>query len=478
MIKDTIRAWSARGEFAYADLGDTRRGERLLRVAGLLEREPGSSFPRAMGSDAALEGLYRFLNNKGFGAEAIVAPHIAATVERARAAQTVIAIHDTTHVEFAAKREDLGPTTGKNRFGFAAHMVLLVDEKDGLPLGCGHFETLKRTGKKRRQRERLGQKRATPGDKTRESLRWIHGFDAIEDARNEEFEVIHVADAEADFFELLAHITQRNGRFVIRAGQLERTVLDDGEPESLREIANRISPTAWREVELGERKHRPRTFNPGRLRRHPERASRSAKLAIGATRIAIKKSSYSGVQSAPFEVNVVRIWEPAPPRGESPIEWILLTTENSCSASALHRITDIYRKRWIIEEYFKALKTGCSLEKRQVESYAALCKVLALFIPIACRLLLLRGLERIDAQIPAARVFSQIDLKLMASAPSNRTLPSPKTIADAMNHLARLGGHIRNNGRPGWQTLAWGYEKLLMIRLGWELATAQKCDQS
>jgi hypothetical protein len=66
----------------------------------------------------------------------------------------------------------------------------------------------------------------------------------------------------------------------------------------------------------------------------------------------------------------------------------------------------------------------------------------------------------------------------MANAPSNQGLPRPRTIHQALLHIARLGGHIRNNGRPGWQTLAWGYEKLLTLRLGWEIARASKCDQS
>jgi hypothetical protein len=144
---------------------------------------------------------------------------------------------------------------------------------------------------------------------------------------------------------------------------------------------------------------------------------------------------------------VVRAWEPEPPPGEERSEWVLLTTEASSSHGDLERVVDVYRKRWMIEEYFKALKSGCSLEKRQVESYDAPCKVLALFVPIAYRLLLLRGLERIDSNVKATQVFSKIDLELLARAPANSRHTPPRTIADALLHLARLGGHIRNNGR-------------------------------
>ena len=93
-------------------------------------------------------------------------------------------------------------------------------------------------------------------------------------------------------------------------------------------------------------------------------------------------------------MNVVRVWETDPPRGQPAVQWVLLTSEKIGSAAALQRVVDIYRKRWLIEEYFKALKTGCSLEKRQVGSFDALQKVRALLAPIAYRLLRLRALHR------------------------------------------------------------------------------------
>lgn len=465
-------------EFIGADLGDRRRDERLHAIVGSLESEPAKAFPRAMGSNAALEAFYRFINNDGFDPEDIVAPHFATTLKRAEAVGTAIAVHDTTQVEYRAKRADLGPTTGRNHFGFIAHAVLLLAEEDELPLGVAHLETFRRTGRKWRKRKIEGQRgHVQRRDKTRESLRWCRGVEALECARQGKFEIIHVTDAEGDFFELFASLHAATARFVIRAGQLDRSVLQDDEPASLREVADTIAPSAWRDVELCERRHPPRAARTKR-RRHPNRTARRAKLAIGCTRITLTRTKYSNVCADPFELSVVRVWEPKPPRGEPAVEWVLLTTEDTSSRAALQRIVDIYRKRWTIEEYFKALKSGCSLEKRQVESYAALCKVLALFVPIAYRLLLLRGLERADSRMPATKAFSRTDIHLMVNAPSNRGLPAPRTVTDALAHLARLGGHIRNNGRPGWQTLAWGYEKLLTMRLGWELAMRQKSDQS
>jgi hypothetical protein len=164
----------------------------------------------------------------------------------------------------------------------------------------------------------------------------------------------------------------------------------------------------------------------------------------------------------------VRVWEPDPPRGQSAVEWVLLTSEKIGSGDALQRVVDVYRKRWLIEEYFKALKTGCSLEKRQVASFDALRKVLALLAPIAYRLLRLRALHRQAADAPASAGFDKVDLNLIARAQRPPTSP-PKTLEQAYLLLARLGGHIKNNGPPGWLTLAAGYETLLILRIGWFL---------
>jgi hypothetical protein len=467
---------TAAGEFKGADLGDRRRSARLTTIVGTLEEQPARGFPRLLGSDAALEGFYRFINNRAFGAEDIVAPHFAATAARAEDARTVVAVHDTTLVEYSTKRRDLGVTTRKARaHGFVAQVTLLLSEADGLPLGVASLETLRRSGKKWAKRKKEGQRgHVHRDDEGRESLRWIRSVEAVEAARQGRFSVIHVTDAEGDFFELFARLNVLDTRFVIRAGQLDRTVQAEDSERKLREVLDELSPTTWREIEVSERKYPPRTVARSTLRRHPERDARVARVGIASAQVTLKGTKYSGVKTKPFEVNVVRVWEPRPPKDQPAVEWVLVTTEDTSSPSALKRVVDIYRLRWTIEEYFKALKTGCSLEKRQVESYDALRKVLALFVPIAYRLLLLRGLERLDSSAPARRAFSQTDLHIMANAPSNRSLQAPRTVSDALKHLARLGGHIKNNGPPGWQTLGWGYEKLLTLRLGWEMAMAAK----
>jgi len=454
-------------EYQGAVLGDARRSARLLEIAAALDRNPQAGFPRMMGSEAELEAFYRFINNDAFSADDVLEPHLRATFDRAAEQRNVVVVHDTTPVTFGglSRREGLGVVSSKCDQGFVAHIALMIG-LDSTPLGVAHVETLTRSGTKRKS---IANRRvADTTDTERESGRWLRSVRAVEDSRADSFQAIHVTDAEGDFFELLALFVERGARFVVRAGQFDRLVRVDGQQRPLHEAIASVTPRAFRDIELSERRYPKHDHR--HASRHAERAARTARMAIGSTSVEFQRSKYAPVDAAPFAIHVVRVWELSPPPGEQPVDWVLLTTEPVATSQALARVVDTYRMRWTIEEYFKALKTGCSLERRQVESYDALRKVLALSVPIAYRLLLLRSLERTAGSAPADTVFSTTDLRILEHAPSNRGLPPPRTVADAIRHVARLGGHLRANGRPGWLVLTYGYQQLLTLRLGWELA--------
>ena len=358
-----------------------------------------------------------------------------------------------------------------------AHMSLCLCATTGVPLGIGHLETYTRTGATWQKRKAA---RTTRRDKeSRESERWLRGVSATRTPKLSA-RAIHVMDAEADFFELMRHMADESTRFIIRAGQIDRLVYDEGDARHLREVVADLVPIVHRDVALSERKQNFKTSGATGRRKHPHRSARVARVSIASTRITLGRTRYTKSGGADFEINVVRVWEQSPPAGEPAVEWVLLTSEPVAQKTDRERVVDLDRKRWTIEDYFKALKTGCSLERRQVESYDALCKVLAILAPIACQLLWLRSMDRLHSGAPASAVFTETELALLHQAPAARGLPKPKTVRDAVALLARLGGHIKNNGAPGWLTLGRGYEKLLLLRMGWQMAldSIRKCDQS
>jgi hypothetical protein len=421
-----------------------------------------------MGSDAELEAFYRFVNNANFSAEAILEPHIEATLRRSQAAGEVLVIHDSTYVELPGVpgRGEMGVTTTNNRRGFLAHVSLLATEVGPAPLGVAHVSTLTRTGTKWKARKNRAQ--VASSDKTRESTRWIRAMETIEEARDGLFEAIHVTDAEGDFFEFLWTMRARDARFVVRAAQLNRMAKVGAECESLRNIIDRLEPSVFRDVELSARHYPRNSAGSNRRRKHPQREARVARCAVAAAPVSIERTRYTKGTGEPFVINIVRVWEPNPPEGQKPVEWVLFTTESISSKKRQLRVVDIYRKRWLIEDYFKALKSGCSLEKRQVDSYEAMRRVLCLLLPLAYRILRLRSLHRTSPDESASTAFDSTDILLLGKA-QPRPAPAPTTMAEAMALLAKMGGHITNNGPPGWMTLGAGLEKLLILKLGFEM---------
>ena len=146
-------------------------------------------------------------------------------------------------------------------------------------------------------------------------------------------------------------------------------------------------------------------------------------------------------------------------------------------------VVDGYRCRWVIEEYFKALKTGCNYEAREFESMRTLTNFLGIAAVLAWRLLLIRSLERENSSAPATDVVDVDLLEALAGflkkIGERKPFPASPTVRDLMTGIARLGGHITNNGPPGWLVLWRGYKDLLVWANGFLHAKSiAYCDQS
>lgn len=436
-------------EFEGVRLSDPRLKERAVRMARAIAARPGASLPRAMGSESDREAAYRYLSNRRVSVARVLDSHIEATVERARQVDRILLVSDTTEFRFSSEREDLGVLSGRLRDGFVGHFTLAVTG-DGrrTPLGVVALETIVRPERKG-ARNHFERKR----DPERESLRWQRCAEQA-NQRLQGLNVVHVMDREADIYELLGSLTLGGSRFIIRSGQ-ERLV-EEGRLSSTVEKA----PIRFgREVRLSAR---AASRKPANRRSHPARRSRLAQLVVSATQVTLKKPRASYDEGVPetITVNVLRVWEPEPEAGEEPVEWRLFTSEPVETQEQLEQIVDSYRARWTIEEYFKALKTGCNFEASQLESRRSLENLLALYIPVAWQLLLLRSTARDEPTRPATDALTMVQIAVLRLIAPGKPLPEQPTIADAARVVAELGGHIKSNGPPGWQVLGRGFDDL------------------
>lgn len=433
-------------ELSDADLGDERLNRRLVVLAERLSARPSASFPKAL-DDAELEAAYRFFGNDKVTPEAILAPHVRQTVRRAGAHSQVLVVHDTTQFEFGGetKRPGLGRLIRPGQ-GFFGHFSLATTA-DGKrePLGLLSVETIFRLDKARPKAER---KRINRG----ESARWVSGVETAEAQLDGAATAIHIMDREGDSSSVLAALTAARRGFVIRA--FRDRVLADGAATKLRTTAAAAKPTFQREVPLS-----PRPKIPGpKGKRHPPRRMRIARLTFAATTVALP------VEGEIVSVHVIHVAERRPPKGQPPVEWFLLTSLPIDTDEQIAFAVDCYRARWTIEEFFKALKTGCAYERRQLESAKSLLNALAILAPVAWRLLLIRHLARSPDDDRMALTPTQLEV---LRAVAKRPLPAKLTARDAMLAVAALGGHIKNNGDPGWIVLGRGLHDLLIMEMAW-----------
>ena len=452
-------------EFVGADLGDRRLENRLVRIGEQCRAAPDRSFPDIAPGTRELTAVYRFLRSEAVTLSAILEPHLVATSVRCAEAGKVLVIHDTTECEFSGeKRRGLGPLRGNDQ-GFLLHPSLAV-AADGSrrPLGLLAVETWKRDGLGRGRRADGRRKSGTAYHREtgKESERWWRGVDAAE-ARLGGVEAIHITDREGDAYHIIRDALQHEARFIIRMAR-DRIVLDEDDEKlgKTSDVLAHCEDAFTLEVPLSRRAH------DSTPRKEPAREARLANLGVTGTTARIARPNYDRDSPESLKVNIVCVREQEPPEDVEPVAWVLLTTEPIRTQKDLRAVVEMYRTRWMIEEFFKALKTGCAFEKRQLESYDTLTAALGIFLPIAWQLLLLRHQATHAADEPAERVLSAVQLDVLR-ARLPRLLPPKPTAADALRAIAYLGGHFIKRP-PGWLVLGRGLQSLLDLEIGWRLA--------
>jgi len=470
-------------EFLGAELGDRRLNSRALMLVEAIAAAPDESFPKIMSDDGELEALYRFLNNERVDLESLLAPHFRETARRAEESGQVLVIHDTTGFSFGGvtRRTGLGrmKQAGEHTAqGFYGHVALVASSETGAPLGVAGVIPIFRTEDpvpypNRKQDRKPDREFNRWGELVKTTSKRLQGSRCI-----------HVMDREADAYGLFCHLMETKQDFVIRSKDNRKLDVpwgDKVQPRLLHDAIDQARYAMSVEVQLTTK----RSDRMARLRKAPARMKRVAVLNVSVAGIAVRHPDYTeGIsrngsplpRSVPM--HVVHVQELNAPEGQEPIEWTLLSTLPINTEQQIRFIIDCYRRRWLIEEYFKVIKTGCAFEKRQLESAHALLNALGLFVPMAWRLLALRTLARETPDRPASEIASAQQLRILRARGKVKLSPTP-TVREAMLAIAAEGGHIKNNGDPGWLVLGRGYETLLYMELGFVIAQAgERCDQS
>jgi hypothetical protein len=465
---------TALAEEMAVDINDKRRTKRAQAIVEAISEKPSESFPNIFANDVELEGFYRFVGNPNIGFKDLCSSHIEHTAQRCEKIGKVLAIHDTTEFAFPVWddyiRENLSRFS-RARQGYYAHMTIAASA-DGLRASLGALGVRPYVHSANADIATQEFWNKNFGEMEKESDRWIDSILSTEEVLQDVEEVIHVGDRELDIYEAFANMLFIRCQYIIRAAQ-DRNVLVKEQPEisKLFDAVSRQPLLTMRTIKLSPRRH---SKTPPAVRKaYPSRRERSARLEFRAVTVDVKRPrNRPDLQDYPesIEMNVVEAREIDTPEGEEPVHWVLLTTEPIGTEEDVLLVVDLYRTRWLIEEFFKAIKTGCAYPKRQLDSASTLLLALALTLPVAWKLLVMRHFERQCPDVPADTVITCIQyLCLCAALPKWKWSDEP-TVAEACRAIASLGGHLKSNGRPGWLTISRGYRKLLEMEVGWNAA--------
>jgi hypothetical protein len=444
-------------QFGDCNLGDKRRTKRAVHYAAQVASNPSGSTPDQTEDWNDCKAAYRLFNEEDVTFEALATPHWRHT--RNRAPGHYLILDDTTELDFGRYRQlkGVGPTGNGSGQGFLLHSALMVEPEGKAIVGLAGQEIfLRQPRSKSESRYQRGQRR-------RESEVWGRVIDQV-GVPPQGVTWTHVMDRGGDSFEGFCHLLQSGCQWVARVNHLSRQIhTPQGTTRPLKKHLASLPPSGSYELEL-----RATAKSPARTARLEVRYGQ---VTLPLPKIRSPWLRKCGITS--IVTYVVEAREVNPPPGVPALHWVLYTSHRVASFDDAWRVIEYYEKRWLIEEFHKALKTGCHVEKRQYATGNCLAALAGLLSVVAVRLLQLKTVASADPDCLARTVVPRIWLEALKTL-RKRPLPNC-TIREFYRQLAGLGGFLgrKSDGEPGWMTLWRGFDKLaLAARV---LEDSQKC---
>ncbi len=451
---------------AKCHFGDQRLTHRAVLIEEKLSVKYGKPLSSVFSVAGELKRAYEFFANKKTNFNRVIEPYHQKTVSGLSELPIVLAVGDTTYLDYKKireKTEEYGPI-GNGGNGLILHSALALDADNGQPMGLlwsklwhrEHEEEGKRlTQKQKKKKQAEARKRPI---EQKESYKWLEALQQVQKISEKSLseskrpKIIHVFDREGDIAEVFQFVSQTAKTGVVvraahnRALSEENSYLKEWLPSQ--PIQMEVS------VELAKTK---------------KRAERTATLAIRYAPIKLRSPARIK-EPEYFEVYGVYAVEIDPPEGCEPVEWMLLTTEPVTNQIEAQTILRWYTYRWRIEEYHKILKSGCKAESYRLAG-DSMQVLLGFLTNIAAQLLKMTYLNRTNPEAPASSVLNGVQIEVLVAKGRKSVTPVDLTVAWAMQAVARLGGYLshRRKSKIGITVLWRGFLELQSLCEGWQL---------
>lgn len=463
---DTVTAsrWTM-AELQAVDLGDKRLNRRLQETAGQLAAQPQAPINQACDDWAAAKASYRLFANEKVTPAKILKPHQQCTQTRMAAYPLVLALQDSTYLDFSThpQTEGLGPigTPAQDLQGMVQHTTLVVTPS-GLPLGVLTQDIWTRDAE---APVLSAYERRKQPIEAKESNKWLTALAETVRLTPPAVRVVSVCDREADVYELFVKAAELETGLLVRATQ-DRTVVDAD------------TPKVWATAEAAPISGYLRVQVPAKGR-EPEREARvSVQFCQAMLKPPWRPAREDRDALPPVTLSVILVREVTPPTGVTPLEWLLLTNVPVHTFDEAVERVCWYRCRWHIEVYFKVLKTGCRLEDCRLATVDRLQRFTTLLSIIAWRLYWLTHINRQIPEAPCVLVLAQHEWHaLYAMIHRTTQLPEqPPTVRQVVRWIAQLGGFLgrKRDGEPGVTVIWRGWQRLHDIAATWFIMNKER----
>jgi hypothetical protein len=449
-------------EFAFKELGsavlkDARRTRRVVKMLTAIAATPAGRMTEVFKTPAELEAAGRFIRSEDVAFEELRLSMSNAAARRSRGNPYVYIPLDQSALTVADPqgRKDVGSvgTTRIRARGLQA-MTALAVTPDGVPQGILWQQFWAREhGKKKSNWER-----SRLGPEKKETQYWLNAIEGAQAALSREAPGVRPwfqIDRGADAWPVLLQATE--GIWLTVRAAWDRRVIDEEQA---------LQAYLWQTVE----KQEPLGDYLLAVEGGPKRKPRLARLVLRACSVVLQlKDRSSSRREFSVTLNAVLARESGTtPRGEQPIEWLLLTNH------PVHNITDAYAVvygysiRWRIEEFHRAWKSGgYCVEDSQLHSRESLERWALLLSSAAVRLMRLSYLARNHGHQPATVELTQpeIDALILARSPKSYEPGDVPRIDEAVLWLAHEGGYTgkSSGGPPGATVLARGLARIAVL---------------
>jgi hypothetical protein len=449
-------SWAV-AEFSKIDLQDKRLNKRCQKLASDLEQQPTDPINQACEDWADTKAAYRFCDNPKVTPDKIISAHSGRTVKRMKKHALVLAIQDTTFLNYTHHPQTAGlgeiGTKEQNQRGFGLHTTLAVTAQ-GQPLGVLLQQFIERPiGEPARTAAEL---RKLPIEE-KESYRWIEAFQKTIALTPEGVQVVTVCDREADIYEMFVMAHEQHADLLVRANPDRR--LDEA------------TKKLWAKVEVQKQAGELTVDIVG----NDKRAARQATVTVRYCTVKLLAPWRPRQKKLPsVTLTAILVREENPPADiKEPIEWLLLTNTLVKNFNQAVQVIEWYCCRWQIEVLHKIIKSGCRVEDCRLQTAARLKNYIALMCVVAWRLQWLTYINRTDPLSPCTTVLTTIEWQALYMR-IHKTAVLPKAIPtthQAIRWIAQLGGFLgrKSDGEPGIVVIWRGWKRLQDLAATWAL---------